>query len=204
MAQQKEKKKNDAQGVQNVCDALDEIGAAFENAAEAVGEAVENAVCEVAEELADALKTEKKPKKEPSEVEVLKDKFQRLAAEYDNYRKRTAKERLDLVPEITAGNVSEFLPVIDNLERALLADCSDNNYKQGIEMIYAGFMGALRKLGVTEIDALGLDFDPTLHQAVSRVDAADGLESGKVSAVLQKGYKIDSRIIRFAMVSIVK
>jgi len=143
------------------------------------------------------------PEEKPqmSEAEILKDQLLRQAAEYDNYRKRTAKERLELVPEIVAGNITEFLPVIDNIERALQAECSDPNYKKGIEMVYDSFVEALKKLGVEEITAQ--DFDPSVHQAVQTVEH-NSLESGKVAQVFQKGYKIGNRIIRFAMVAIVK
>ena len=140
-------------------------------------------------------------RQEPDEVTRLKDQLLRQAAEYDNYRKRTAKERLDLVPEITAGNITHFLPVIDNIERALQAECSDDNYKKGIEMIYGSFMETLKTLSVEEITEE--DFDPALHQAVQTVEH-ESLESGKVAQVFQKGYKIGDRIIRFAMVAIVK
>jgi len=136
---------------------------------------------------------------EPSEVEILRDQLLRQAAEYDNYRKRTARERLELVPEITAGNITEFLPVLDNLERALVADCTDSNYKKGIEMIHESFLAALSKLEVEEVPCE--DFDPAFHQAVQHVEH-DELESGKVAQVFQKGYKIGNRVIRFAMVAI--
>lgn len=138
---------------------------------------------------------------ESGEIETLKDQLLRQAAEYDNYRKRTAKERLDLVPEVTAGNITELLPVIDNIERALQAECTDENYKKGIEMIYESFTQALKNLGVEEI--VEDDFNPAVHQAVQHVEN-DSLESGKVAQVFQKGYKIGNRIIRFAMVAIVK
>jgi molecular chaperone GrpE len=140
-------------------------------------------------------------KAEPSEAEVLKDQLLRQAAEYDNYRKRTAKERLDLIPEIIAGNVTAFLPILDNIERALQAECSDENYKKGIEMVHESFVTALKSLDVEEITEE--DFDPAVHQAVQHVEH-ESLESGKVAEVFQKGYKIGDRIIRFAMVAIVK
>ncbi|MCL1903663.1 MAG: nucleotide exchange factor GrpE [Oscillospiraceae bacterium] len=141
------------------------------------------------------------PEQELSEVDILKDQLLRQAAEYDNYRKRTAKERLELVPEITASNIAELLPVADNIERALQAECSDDNYKKGIEMIYESLIQALKKLGVEEIDEE--DFNPAFHQAIQQIEH-DTLESGKVAEVFQKGYKIGSRVIRFAMVSIVR
>jgi len=137
----------------------------------------------------------------PSEIEMLKDQLMRQAAEYDNYRKRTAKERMEQLPEITGDIVAKFLPVIDNIERALQAECSDDNYKKGIEMIYASFTETLKALGVEEITEE--DFNPAVHQAVQHVDH-DTLESGKVAQVFQKGYKIGNKIIRFAMVAIVK
>ncbi|MCL1789061.1 MAG: nucleotide exchange factor GrpE [Oscillospiraceae bacterium] len=150
---------------------------------------------------AEILESGSEPKQELSEVDALKDQLLRQAAEYDNYRKRTAKERLELVPEITASNITEFLPVADNIERALLAECSDTNYKKGIEMIYDSFMQTLKNLGAEEITEE--DFNPAVHQAVQQVEH-DSLESGKVAEVFQKGYKIGNRVVRFAMVAIVK
>ncbi|MDR0221999.1 MAG: nucleotide exchange factor GrpE [Oscillospiraceae bacterium] len=135
------------------------------------------------------------------ELSRLKDQLLRQAAEYDNYRKRTAKERMELVPGAIAKTVAEFLPVIDNIERAFAAECSDANYKKGIEMIYASFLETLKNLGVEEI--VEEDFNPAVHQAVQHVESED-LESGKVARIFQKGYKIGNRVIRFAMVAIVK
>jgi molecular chaperone GrpE len=131
----------------------------------------------------------------------LDDRLKRLGAEYDNYRKRTAKERLELVPEITAKNAAEFLPVLDNIERALEAECTDPAFRKGIEMIYESFVQTLVNLGVEEITEE--DFNPSVHQAIQQIEH-DELESGKVAQVFQKGYRIGERIIRFAMVAIVK
>ena len=135
------------------------------------------------------------------EIATLKEQLMRNMAEYDNYRKRTAKERMELEPDITAKVVAEFLPVIDNLERALSNQCSDENYKKGVEMIYQGFMDTLSKLGVEEIPTDGA-FDPGVHQAVQQV-ASDELESGSVANTFQKGYKLGDKILRFAMVAVV-
>ena len=112
-----------------------------------------------------------------------------------------AKEKLELRADIISNVVSDFLPVMDNLERALQADCTDEKYKQGVQMIYDSFMATLKKLGVTEIESDGADFDPQLHQAVQRVDE-DGVESGKVAKTFAKGYKINDKVIRFAMVAV--
>lgn len=135
------------------------------------------------------------------EIATLKDQLLRNMAEYDNYRKRTSKERLDLVPEITAKTVTEFLPVIDNLERALDNQCSDENYKKGVEMIYQGLMDTLDKLGVEVVPVEG-QFDPCVHQAVQQVPS-DELESGMIASTFQKGYKLGDKILRFAMVAVV-
>jgi len=137
---------------------------------------------------------------EQDELTLVKDQLLRQAAEYDNYRKRTAKERMELVPEITAKVIAEILPVMDSVERAVKTECSDENFKKGVEMIYTSFAETLKNLGVEEITAE--NFDPSVHQAVQHVEK-DGLTSGKVAEVFQKGYKIGNKVIRFAMVSVV-
>lgn len=139
--------------------------------------------------------------KKDEEIAKLKDQLLRNMAEYDNYRKRTSRERMELEPEITAKVVAEFLPVIDSIERALSHECTDENYKKGIEMIYENFMETMSKLGVEQIPVEG-DFDPSLHQAVQQVQS-DELESGKIATTFQKGYKIGNKVIRFAMVAVV-
>lgn len=157
--------------------------------------AEEAAEVEIVDEQSDA------DEKLAKELAQVKDQLLRTMAEYDNHRKRTAKEKLELRADIVSNVVSDFLPVMDNLERALEADCSDENYKQGVQMIYDSFMGVLAKLGVTEIESDGADFDPQLHQAVQRVDD-DSVESGKVAKTFAKGYKINDKVIRFAMVAV--
>lgn len=144
-------------------------------------------------------------KVDPKDLEIadLKDKLLRNMAEFDNYRKRTAKERMELAPEITARNLTEFLPVMDNLERALAAECKDPDYKKGIEMIHESFTIALNNLGVETIESDGKAFDPTYHQAVQQVED-DSKEEGTIAATFQKGYKIGDKVLRFAMVAVVK
>ncbi|MBO6230543.1 MAG: nucleotide exchange factor GrpE [Ruminiclostridium sp.] len=137
--------------------------------------------------------------KADDEVAKLKEQLMRNMAEYDNYRKRTAKEKAEMMPDITARVVSDFLPVLDNLERALAADCSDESYKKGVQMIYDSFMETLDKLGVEKVPAE--DFDPSMHQAVQQVQSDDH-ESGKIVNVFQNGYRIGTKVIRFAMVSV--
>lgn len=140
------------------------------------------------------------PETDPKDEEIakLKEQLMRNMAEYDNYRKRTAKERTELTPEITARVAGEFLPVLDNLERALAADCADEKYKEGVKLIYDSFMGTLDKLGVERVQTE--DFDPAVHQAVQQVES--DLESGKIVSVFQNGYKIGTKVLRFAMVTV--
>ncbi len=135
-----------------------------------------------------------------TEIAQLKEQLLRNMAEYDNYRKRTAKEKADLMPDITARVVTEFLPVIDNFERALAAECGDENYKTGVKMIYDSFMETLDKLGVEKVPAE--EFDPTIHQAVQMVEPGEGNESGKIAQVFQNGYRIGTKVLRFAMVTV--
>lgn len=157
-------------------------------------EAVENNEAPAKEEAA--------PEKDKKDEEIakLKDQLLRNMAEYDNYRKRTAKEKADLMPDITARIVGEFLPIMDNLERALETECSDENYKIGVKMIYDSFMSTLDKLGVEKVPTE--DFDPAMHQAVQQVPS-DELESGKIASVFQNGYRIGTKVLRFAMVAVV-
>lgn len=147
-------------------------------------------------------KEETAPEKDKKDEEIakLKDQLLRNMAEYDNYRKRTAKEKADLMPDITARIVGEFLPIMDNLERALETECSDENYKIGVKMIYDSFMSTLDKLGVEKVPTE--DFDPAMHQAVQQVQS-DELESGKIASVFQNGYRIGTKVLRFAMVAVV-
>ncbi len=135
------------------------------------------------------------------ELAVVKDQLLRTMAEYDNFRKRSAREKDALRADIITNVTSKFLPVMDNLERALTADCSDDNYKNGVKMIYDSFMETLKGLGVEEIESDGAAFDPNFHQAVQRVAEGDA-ESGTVVQTFAKGYKIGDKVIRFAMVAV--
>lgn len=162
----------------------------------------ENVTETVAEEMAEVTEAEAEVVTDPRDEEIakLKDQLMRNMAEYDNYRKRTAKEKTELMPDLTVRIVSEFLPVLDNLERALATDCTDENYKKGVEMIYESFMGTLDKLGVEKVPTE--DFDPSIHQAVQQVES-DTLESGKIATVFQNGYRLGNKVLRFAMVTVV-
>ena len=139
----------------------------------------------------------------PSAEEALipKEQFLRLAAEYDNYRKRTAREKENLWTEAKADTVQAFLPVYDNLERALKQDTADEAYKKGVEMIMAQMKEVFAKLGVTEIDAQGKPFDPNLHNAVMHMED-ESLGENVVAQVFQAGFMLGDKVIRFAMVQV--
>ena len=143
-----------------------------------------------------------------AEVESLKsqmaqqeDKYLRLAAEYDNYRRRTAKEKESIWSEAKADAAVAFLPVYDNLERALKQDTADEAYKKGVEMTMNQLKSVLEKLGITEIEAQGKPFDPTLHNAVMHVED-ESLGENTVAEVFQAGFKLGDKVIRFAMVKV--
>jgi len=159
---------------------------------------------QLTEEAVEAEITEEPSEEEKlaAELATVKDQLLRTMAEYDNFRKRVAKEKQELRPIITTDIVKEFLPVMDNLTRALEAECTDAAYKQGVQMIDDSFLEILKKLGVEEIESDGVMFDPSMHQAVQRVES-DELESGMVANTFAKGYKIGDRVIRFAMVAVV-
>ena len=131
----------------------------------------------------------------------MNDCLLRLAAEYDNYRKRTDREKQASISFGISTTVETFLPAFDILEKAAAAECTDADYKKGVEMTVELFKAAFSALGVTEIEAEGKPFDPELHSAVSR-EVKDGAESETVVTVLQKGYKIGDRVIRHAVVTV--
>lgn len=134
-----------------------------------------------------------------AELADAKDKYLRLMAEYDNFRKRSAKERLELADSIKGDAIGEILPVFDNFERALGTETQDTAYKQGVEMIFKQFGDVLTKLGVEVIDPVGETFDPNIANAVNQIEDPE-LGENVVAQVFQKGYKIGGKVIRFAMV----
>ena len=137
------------------------------------------------------------------ELAAQKDKYTRLAAEYDNYRKRTANEKLSIYDDATGKAVTELLPVADSVRIALenLKD-ADAEIIKGVELIQTQLGRSFEKLKITGYGAVGDTFDPQLHNAISMVDS-DELESGQIAAVFQTGYKIGDKIIRHAMVQVV-
>ena len=129
------------------------------------------------------------------------EKYLRLAAEYDNYRKRTAKEKESAWTSAKAQTVAAFLPVYDNLERALKQQTSDEAYAKGVEMTMKGLQDALSGLGVEQIPALGETFDPNRHNAVMHVED-DAAGENTVVEVFQQGFTCGDKVIRFAMVKV--
>lgn len=134
-------------------------------------------------------------------ADELNDRLLRTMAEYDNYRKRTQKEKESIYPDAISFAVQTMLPVIDNFEFALNSECTDENFKKGMEMIYGQMLESLKALNVSEINPIGTPFDPEEHNAVMHVED-DTVEENTVVEVLRKGYKLGDRVIRFAMVKV--
>ena len=132
---------------------------------------------------------------------VSQDQFLPLAAEYDNYRKRTAKEKESLWTDAKADTVQAFLPVYDNLERALKQDTADEAFKKGVEMTMNQLKEVFARLGITEIEAEGKPFDPNLHNAVMHIEE-ENLGENTVAQVFQAGFMLGEKVIRFAMVQV--
>lgn len=135
------------------------------------------------------------------QIDELNDKLLRTLAEYDNYRKRSIKEKDAIYPQAKADTVEKFLPIIDNFERAMQTECSDEAFKKGIEMIFQSFIKTMTDLSVEEIGKEGETFNPDLHNAVMHVEDENYGEN-VVAQVLQKGYKIGDRVVRYAMVKV--
>ena len=142
------------------------------------------------------------------ERDDYRDRWMRKAAEFDNYRRRIEKERREQADEATENLLLDVLSVVDDFERALTVDVSASAdgadaYRKGVELIYANFQDLLRKKGVTPIEALGADFDPRVHQAVSQEDSATHRD-GEVMEELQRGYMLGDRLLRAAMVKVAR
>lgn len=129
----------------------------------------------------------------------LKDQLLRKIAEFDNFRKRTQREKQELYGTATADCIVSLLGVVDNFERALSSDCSDETFKKGMEMIFKQMTDSLEKLGVKEIEAQGKPFDPNFHSAVNQVED-ENFGENTVCQVFQKGYMLGDKVIRHAMV----
>ena len=200
---------------------IDKKDSAPQTEAEEVKEAVNTAAAEEAaakpdeaaaeEKKSDRKSAKKEPKREEAkeqkpvppvdELAAVTDKYLRICAEYDNFRRRSQKEKDSLCGDIKAEIVKSFLPVYDNLERALAQSTEDEAYRKGVEMIMNQFVSTLGKLDVTEIPSLGEKLDPSVHNAVMHMhDETKG--EGEIVEVFQKGFRYGDKIIRFAMVKV--
>ena len=133
------------------------------------------------------------------ELDDLNDRYKRVLAEFENFKKRSGKERETLYNSILADIVEVFLPVVDNLENALKVETKDIDYKKGVELVLKQFKDILKNKGIEEIPAIGETFDPSLHEAVSSIQDPDKNEK-EIVQEYRKGYKIGSRVIRHSMV----
>lgn len=147
---------------------------------------------------------------EPSELQKQRDQYYemllRKSAEFDNYRKRVERERQTLADAAAASIIEELLPLVDDLERALKADTGSDateGYRRGVELIHRQLLEVLRKRGVRPIEALGADFDPHYHQAVSH-EAAEGHRDNEIIEEFRRGYMLGDRLLRPSMVKVAK
>ena len=133
------------------------------------------------------------------EIDDLNDRYKRVLAEFENFKKRSGKERETLYNSILADVVEVFLPIVDNLENALKVETPDTEYKKGVELVLKQFKDILKSKGVEEISAVGETFDPVLHEAVSSIQDPDK-NAKEIVQEYRKGYKIGNKVIRHSMV----
>lgn len=198
------KKKNDKEDILEkdpAAEAVSEEGSCDEQPQEA-----DSMTEEAAEETEDAKENEATDESgddkagEEETEEPMKEQYLRLMADFQNYKRRVAKEREDTRAYANEKIITELLTVLDNFDRAMEHD-ADEGFKEGMQMILDQFNDVLRHAGVEEIEAKGTEFDPNIHNAVLMEDT-DEVESGHVSCVLQKGYKLNGKVIRPAMVKV--
>ena len=199
-----EMKKKDEQKLEEMQQEIDEAEAAQEDAAEgSEEEAPEEAVSEGAamQEEIEALKGQ--VEKLTGDLQEKKDRLLRLQADFDNFRRRSAKEREEISAVVTQNFCKDMLPLLDNFERAMAAETKDvEAFQKGVEMIFTQFQEVLKKNGLEQIEAVGQKFDPNFHQAVMRVEDPEK-EDDTVAQELQKGYMVKGRVIRPSMVQVV-
>ena len=133
------------------------------------------------------------------QLEEQEDRLKRLMAEFENFKKRSSKERETLYNSLVSDIFTSLLPVVDNLEKAVAAETQDEGYKQGVELVLKQFKDVLNANGVQEIEAVGQTFDPALHEAVASV-IDENLGEKEIKEEYRKGYKIGAKVIRHSMV----
>ncbi len=134
-----------------------------------------------------------------NELDEANSRYLRLMAEFDNYRKRTQKEKLSTYKDAEGDTLIKILPLLDNFERALISPCNDPEYLKGIQMIYDNMLETFKSMGVQEFGEVGDEFNAEYHNAVMHIDD-ENFGKNVVSQVLQKGYKLGDKVLRFAMV----
>ena len=143
--------------------------------------------------------TENKDMVPKQDYDDLDDRYKRILAEFENFKKRSSKEREGMYNSVLSDVVEVILPVLDNLENAAKVETEDESYKQGIELVLKQFKDVLKAKGVEEIEAVGTTFDPELHEAVGSIQD-DNLGEKEIAQEYRKGYKIGSKVIRHSMV----
>lgn len=172
----------------------------------------DNTTAQESEEIEDTPQTETEPKQTEQderfelakqEAEEWKDKFIRLSAEFDNYRKRTLREKQELVAVASEATLLKLLPIVDDFERALQSNTTDiEGMRTGMELIYRLLLRFLQENGVTEIEALDQELNTDYHDAVTQFKVEDASKRGHVVDVLRKGYMLNGRVLRHAQVVI--
>ena len=154
---------------------------------------------------------DEKLKKQIEELEAeqteLKDKYLRLFAEFDNYKKRTVKERMDLLNSAAQNTISALLPVLDDFDRAKKSADDENNdeqFSEGVELVYKRLYGVLTQQGLTVMETNGEPFDPEFHEAISEIPVPDEDQKGKIIDTIERGYLLKNKIIRYAKVVVGK
>ena len=194
--------KAEAKAETEQAEAAESAEAAEEKAAEGEAEEAGGKEESEAKEESDA-KEEAKADEKDAEAEES-ERYMRLMAEFQNFKRRAAREKSDIHAYANERIVSDLLPVLDNFERALNTETDEfEAYAKGMELIFEQLKTALEKAGVKEIEALGCDFDPNVHNAVM-TDNTDDYENDKISKVLQKGYKLNDKVVRPSMVAVNK
>ena len=198
-----ELKKKDEQKLEEM---QQEINAAGNDEAEEAEEA-ENAASESAETEAENKDSQDEAaaqiEKLTADLKEKEDRVLRLQADFENFRRRTSKEKEELSAVVTQGMLKDMLPLLDNFERAMAAEAKDGEaFQKGVEMIFTQFTEILKKNGLEHIEVEGQKFDPNFHQAVMRVQNAD-MEDDDIAQELQKGYMVKGRVIRPSMVQVV-
>lgn len=138
------------------------------------------------------------------EMDDLRDKYVRLYADFDNYKKRSAKEKFETIQTASKEMIKELLPVVDDFERALKALKGESEAKNGMQLIYNKLVSNLASKGLTAMETVGKDFDVDVHEAITEIPVADPAQAGKVVDETEKGYYLNGRLIRFAKVIIGK